>query len=191
MIIMFIGPSSSGKDTFYNYTAHKYNLNNIVLHTTRPIRNNEIDGQTYYYVTKDELDKMDENHLLIERRDYNTIHGIWSYATSKIAIDNNKDYITLNTWDGYKKFINYYEKDYIKPFYFELDDGIRLERAIARERKQDNPKYQELCRRFLADIKDFDKKYLDLYNPYIINNNGSINETMKQIDNKMKLILKR
>ena len=36
-----------------------------------------------------------------------------------------------------------------------MDDGIRLERALKREREQENPKYEELCRRFLADSKDF------------------------------------
>lgn len=191
MIIMFIGPSSSGKDTFFKETAQKYNLKNIILHTTRPIRNNEINGYTYYFVSKDELDQMDKNNLLIERRDYNTIHGIWSYATSKETIKDNINYITLNTWDGYKKFIDYFGKDYIKPFYFELDDGIRLERALEREKKQDNPKYQELCRRYLADINDFNKKKLCLYRPYIIDNNGTMEETSKQIDEGMKLILKR
>ena len=42
----------------------------------------------------------------------------------------------------------------------ELDDGIRLQRALDREKEQLEPKYQELCRRFLADEEDFsdDKK---------------------------------
>ena len=41
------------------------------------------------------------------------------------------------------------------PFYIEVDDGIRLERALSRERKQQEPKYEEMCRRFLADAIDF------------------------------------
>ena len=191
MIVMFIGPSSSGKDTFFQKTAELYNLNNIILHTTRPIRNNEIDGKTYYFVSQDKLDEMDHNNMLIERRDYNTIHGIWSYATAKESIDNKKNYIVLNTWEGYQKFINYFGKDYIKPFYFELDDYTRLYRAIEREKKQDNPKYQELCRRYLADTKDFTQELIDKYQPYIINNNGTIEDTQKQIDKGMKLILKK
>ena len=191
MILMFIGPSSSGKDTFYKETAIKYGLNNIILHTTRPIRNGEINGQTYYFVSKEKLDEMEKNNLLIERRDYNTIHGIWSYATSITTIDNNLNYITLNTWEGYQKFIEYFGKDYVIPFYFMLDDGIRLERAIEREKKQDNPKYQELCRRFLADINDFSIDYIMKYTPYIIDNNGTIEETKKQIDEGMKRVLKR
>ena len=41
------------------------------------------------------------------------------------------------------------------PVMIELDDGIRLQRALDRELKQDPPKFEEMCRRFLADSADF------------------------------------
>ena len=41
------------------------------------------------------------------------------------------------------------------PLYIEVDDGLRLSRALERERKQTEPKYAEMCRRFLADCEDF------------------------------------
>ena len=41
------------------------------------------------------------------------------------------------------------------PLYVEVDDGLRLSRALERERKQTEPKYAEMCRRFLADCEDF------------------------------------
>ena len=37
----------------------------------------------------------------------------------------------------------------------ELDDGVRLQRALDRERKEEHPRYEEMCRRFLADSIDF------------------------------------
>ena len=42
----------------------------------------------------------------------------------------------------------------------ELDDGIRLQRALDREKSEPHPRYEEMCRRFLADSIDFssDKK---------------------------------
>ena len=46
------------------------------------------------------------------------------------------------------------------PLYIEVDDGLRLERALNRERKQAAPKYEEMCRRFLADAKDFSEENL-------------------------------
>ena len=45
--------------------------------------------------------------------------------------------------------------DKLVPIYIEVEDGVRLERALARERSQKEPKYEELCRRFLADAADF------------------------------------
>ena len=41
------------------------------------------------------------------------------------------------------------------PIMIELDDGVRLQRALDREKAQDHPKYEEMCRRFLADAEDF------------------------------------
>ena len=43
----------------------------------------------------------------------------------------------------------------------ELDDGIRLQRALDREMAQDTPKYEEMCRRFLADAEDFSEEKLE------------------------------
>ena len=39
--------------------------------------------------------------------------------------------------------------------YFTVNDGVRLQRALNREKKQKLPKYEEMCRRYLADSQDF------------------------------------
>ena len=46
------------------------------------------------------------------------------------------------------------------PIYIEVDDGIRLQRALNREKLQEQPKYAEMCRRFLADEVDFSEEKL-------------------------------
>lgn len=46
------------------------------------------------------------------------------------------------------------------PIYIEVEDGERLSRALNRERMQESPKYEELCRRFLSDAKDFSREKL-------------------------------
>ena len=50
------------------------------------------------------------------------------------------------------------------PVYLEVEDGLRLERAIARERTQKTAKYEEMCRRFLADQADFSEEKLKAAN---------------------------
>ena len=44
------------------------------------------------------------------------------------------------------------------PILVEVDDGERLARALNRERSQSEPKYEEMCRRFLADEEDFSEE---------------------------------
>ena len=51
--------------------------------------------------------------------------------------------------------VNYYGSDVVVPIYIFVETGERLARAVERERKQAEPKYAELCRRFLADEEDF------------------------------------
>ena len=60
----------------------------------------------------------------------------------------------LGTLESYNKMKEHF-KDSLIPIYIEVEDGIRLERALRREKEQKQPKYAELCRRFLADSKDF------------------------------------
>ena len=94
---------------------------------------------------------------MIEVRTYQTVFGPWSYAT----VDDGKvdlaqeNYLVIGTLDSYEKLREYYGKEALVPLYVMVDDGVRLERALARERQQKVPKYAELCRRFLADEADF------------------------------------
>ena len=41
-----------------------------------------------------------------------------------------------------------------------MDDGVRLSRALERERREKEPRYAEMCRRFLADSEDFSEENL-------------------------------
>lgn len=54
----------------------------------------------------------------------------------------------------------YYGESKVVPLYIEVEDAERLTRAIERERRQDAPRYDELCRRFLADKEDFSEENL-------------------------------
>lgn len=182
-ILFFIGPSGSGKDTYFSHILNEYQVEPIILLTTRPMRDGEQDGREYHFVTKERMDLLEQKRALVERRNYNTQHGIWSYATGIQQIDLSKNnYLTSNTWEGYSKFLKYYSEEVLIPLYFELDNGVRLERCLAREKKSGNGKYAEMCRRYLTDEQDFTKEMKDIYRPYIIDNNGTMNNTIEQLN---------
>ena len=69
-------------------------------------------------------------------------------------------YLIIGTLESYLKLQEYFGRDFLVPIYVEVDDGERLQRALNRERIQSQPKYLEICRRFLADDLDFSKENL-------------------------------
>lgn len=160
-LIYIMGKSSSGKDTIYKILKEKLDVNTYVMYTTRPMREEEINGVTYNFISSEEMqDYIDgkKEYKVIESRTYQTIHGPWTYATiADKQFDTKKDLIMLGTLESYNKMKEYFKKELI-PIYIEVEDGIRLERAIQREKKQKEPKYTELCRRFIADSKDFSEE---------------------------------
>ena len=158
-IFYIIGKSATGKDTIYeNICEDKtLNLNRIVMYTTRPIREGEIDGVTYHFVDEDGYLAIKEKGLIIEEKSYSTMHGLWRYFTvsdDQIELDD-KSYIMTGVLKSFVSIRDFFGKDKVVPVYIEIDDGIRLERALKRELKSENRKFNEMCRRFLADSEDF------------------------------------
>lgn len=163
-IIYIMGKSSSGKDTIFNIIKEKLNVNTYVMYTTRPIREGEVPGETYNYISDEEMKKYIDGRAknkLIESRTYQTIHGPWTYATiADEQFNTKKDLIMLGTLESYNKMKEHFKNELI-PVYIEVEDGVRLERALKREKEQKEPKYTELCRRFIADNKDFSEKNIE------------------------------
>ena len=163
-IFFVLGKSCSGKDTIFQFLKEnrELNLKTVVGYTTRPMRQGETEGVEYHFVSKERLQEMKDMSKVIECRDYNTVHGIWSYFTADDGqIDLGKgDYLYIGTLESYNDMVKYYGRDFVVPLYIEVENGERLERAVRRERKQEQPKYAELCRRFLADEEDFKEENL-------------------------------
>ena len=162
-IYCVMGKSSSGKDTVYKKLKEQYKeFRLIVPYTTRPIREGEKDGVEYYVVDPEQFRAMKEDGKVIESRSYNTKCGIWTYFTADDGqIDlSAADYLLIGTLVSYQALREYFGEEAIVPVYLEVEDGLRLARALERERRQEKPKYAEMCRRFLADEEDFSEENL-------------------------------
>lgn len=163
-IFYLMGKSASGKDTIHSALLEdrSLDLKRVVLYTTRPRRKGETEGIEYHFVTEEQLSELESENRIIEVRHYDTVHGIWSYATvddgSLDTSDHN--YLAIGTLESYVKLRNHFGEDKVFPLYIEVEDGIRLSRALDREMKQERPRYQEMCRRFLADSEDFSEEKL-------------------------------
>ena len=163
-IFYIMGKSASGKDKIYSILMEKkeLKLHKLVLYTTRPIRAGEENGKQYFFTDDKKLEQFRKSGKLIESRSYDTIHGVWTYFTADDGqVDlENWDYLGIGTLESYCRMKEYYGKDRVLPIYIQVEDGERLQRALIREKKQDNPKYAEMCRRFLADQEDFSEEHI-------------------------------
>lgn len=158
-IVCLMGKSSTGKDTIYKRLLAQeiLRLKRIVPYTTRPMREGEQEGVEYHFTDETGFQKLKKEGKIIEDRAYDTVHGLWRYFTvADDSLDLSRDsYCVIGTLEAYVQIRAYFGKDKVLPVLIELDDGERLQRALGRERKQEHPRYEEMCRRFLADSKDF------------------------------------
>lgn len=164
-IFYLMGKSSSGKDTIYKdlVSDEGLRLKTIVPYTTRPIREGETDGVEYYFSGEEELERLLADGKIIELRAYNTVHGVWKYFTvndEQIRLAEY-NYAVIGTLESYENMRDYFGAARVIPIYIEVEDGVRLQRALDRERRQKEPKYAEMCRRFLADSEDFSEEKLE------------------------------
>ena len=164
-IFCLIGKSASGKDSIYSRLLRnkELKLKPVIPYTTRPLRKGEKDGESYFFRSDEEARKMEEQGRIIELRAYDTIYGVWKYFTvndGQISLDE-KDYLVIGTLESYAEMRRYFGSEKVIGIYIEVEDGIRLERALKREQQQANPKYAEMCRRFLADQDDFSEEKLE------------------------------
>lgn len=189
-IFFILGKSCSGKDTIFQEIKKnsELDLKTVVGYTTRPMRENEVDGEEYFFVSRDRLEELQNDGKVIEVRHYNTVHGVWSYFTvddGQIDLEKS-DYLYIGTLESYEQMRDYYGEDVVVPIYIEVEQGERLKRAVLREMEQSEPKYEELCRRFLADEQDFREeeiKRLGIEKKY---ENLEYKKTAEQIINDIK-----
>ena len=164
-IFYIMGKSASGKDTIYKELMEKMpKFHSIVPYTTRPMREGEKDGVEYFFTDREELERQLASGKVIESRTYQTIAGPWTYYTvddGQFDVADDESCLMIGTLESYEKMCTYFEAGKMVPVYIEVPDGIRLLRAVKREENQKKPNYREVCRRYLADEKDFSEENLE------------------------------
>ena len=163
-IYYLLGKSATGKDTLYKeILKRRPKLRTVTMYTTRPIREGETDGVEYFFTGREELERQLAGKV-IESRTYQTIAGPWTYYTvddGQFDVADDESCLMIGTLESYEKMCAYFEAGKMVPVYIEVPDGIRLLRAVKREENQKKPNYREVCRRYLADEKDFSEENLE------------------------------
>ena len=184
-IFYIMGKSASGKDTIYKKILEDMpELKIVVIYTTRPIRDGEKEGVEYYFTDERKLKEFQKAGKVIESRTYQTVYGPWIYCTvddGQFELDRY-DYLMIGTLESYGNIRRYFGGETVVPVYVFVDDGIRLSRALEREKAQTSPKYAEMCRRFLADEEDFKEENLEKYGIDQKFENNDLHKCIEQIE---------
>lgn len=142
-IILLIGKSGSGK----NYLVSALNLKNVISHTTRSIRKNEINGQDKYFHNIKEVNLEEIKNKSIAYTFYNNNHYWAEEADLK---DKNVYIIDVK---GIDYLINYYGCDVFynkfKIVYLNCSWIKRLIRLIIRDN------FIKGIKRFIYDLNSF------------------------------------
>lgn len=78
-IILIAGPSGAGKTTISNYLTKHFNIPRVVTHTTRPIREDEVENESYFFENDDSFAKL---HF------FEHVHyGEYQYGSSREALE--------------------------------------------------------------------------------------------------------
>lgn len=158
MLILFSGPSGVGKDTVLDVVLNKdKSLQKSISLTTRNIRENEIDGKDYYFISVPQFEKMINDGQVLEHACY----GSNLYGTPKGPVDQwlseGKTVILKIEVQGAKSIKELYPDSVaiflLPPSMEELENRLR---SRGTEDEDDIKKRLEIARNEVCKSVDYD-----------------------------------
>ena len=144
--IILVGHAASGKDYLADTFVERGFRKDISM-TTRPIRDGEVDGVTYNYISKEQFLLGVEENFFYEHIEFNG----WMYGTANLFWDHADIFIMTPLGVS---LIKPEDRDDCTVVFIEIPEHIRRERMDLRS---DSDKTE---RRIKADKKDF-KGFID------------------------------
>lgn len=132
-MIILVGASASGKTEVAKRLGRKFHIRKVVTHTTRAMRQNEVNDVDYHFVDADTFIELKNNDAFVETTIYNGNY----YGTSKKEISD--DSVLIVDPNGLKAF-QALRNPRIVTFYMYASEQTRLARM--RERGDSEEKAQ-------------------------------------------------
>ena len=134
-MLVLMGKSGSGKTSIESNMIEKYGFVRAISHTTRQKRENDVDGVNYFFVSKEEMERLQNENQLAERIDYlgNT------YALCKEQC--RTDRIVVVAPEGLKQLVAKEDLDIFSVF-LDVNREVRLERMLNRGDSQEDAEFR-------------------------------------------------
>ena len=143
-MVILVGESGSGKSSIEKYLVENYGFKKTISYTTRPMRDGEVDGIDYHFISVEQFNKLKEQDFFAE----DAIYRGWYYGTAKEDCTNDK--VAVLTPHGLKQISKTKDIDVIS-FYICVPRRDRLIKILQR-----GDDIEEAYRRSLSDVGMFD-----------------------------------
>ena len=186
MLVILSGVAGAGKDTIKKELIKRMeNVESLPSYTSRPIREGDVEGGTYHFVSKEEFEKMIENEEFYEY----DIHHNQYYGTSRKLLNDKiksgkiivKD-IDVNGTEHLKELLGNDTK--VVTIFLRVPKEELKHRL---ENRIDKPSPQEIILRL--NRFDYEESRINLYD-YVLKNNDlekTVQIIMTIIENEMRL----
>ena len=175
LLIVLSGPSGAGKDTILQRMKElEMPFHFIVTATTRPKRASEIQGQDYFFVSKEEFARMIEANELIE---YAIVYGDYKGIPKqqvRDALATGVDVIMRVDVQGAETVRKLAPEALL--IFITVESGEELERRL-RERKTETP--EELAIRIATARKELQR--IQAFDYVVVNRDFHLDETVDLI----------
>lgn len=168
-MLVIVGPSASGKTQIVAKLIKHFNMHKMVTYTTRPIRQNEIDGIDYHFISLEDFNQKKASGFFLEYVCYNNNY----YATAKNALTNDK--VVILESEGLKTYIKE-AKDQIKIVFIRCSKQIRRIRMQIRGDDETTIK-----KRLASDDQHFNQEIIKLADLVIDSSNSNNYDDAKKI----------
>lgn len=171
-IIALMGKAGAGKDALLKriIAEEPHIFNEIISTTTRPARENEVQGKNYHFVSEDIFKNYIDDGLMLEW----TIFRNWYYGTSLNSLNSGAINIGVFNPTGVRTLMQLPTVK-VTPIYVVATDKTRIIRQMERET---NPDVKEILRRYEADEKDFKDIEYAFNKLVLLNNENAITDTV-------------
>ena len=147
-LIAIIGKAGSGKDTVCKQLVKTYNYHKVIPYTTRPKRENEVEGEDYFFLSLPDF--LTQEH--IDETIFNVAtFNDWKYGYKMESFSQTEINVGVFNITRLRDFV-FNEAFDVQIVEICANNKIRMLRQLNRE---EFPDVDEIVRRYTADNNDF------------------------------------
>ena len=182
-IIIISSPSGAGKTTICKYLLKKIdNVKLSISYTTRPKRKNEKNEKDYFFVNREQFNKLAKKNYFVETaKVFDYYYGTPIENINKSFKKNNHILFDID-WQGAKKIRKSYDKSQIIDFFILPPNKKELKSRLEKRGRDNRREINKRLSLAVSEIKHYKEYQFVLINENIIE---TVNNLIKIINNSL------